>query len=76
VSANLDQGQEYNLMSVATGRWFSPGTPVSSTNKTDCNDIAGILLKVALNTMKPTNQLNIHVYTREKREWKGKGREG
>jgi hypothetical protein len=26
------------------------GTPVSSTNKTDCYDIAEILLKVALNT--------------------------
>ena len=30
---------------------FSPGTPVSSTNKTDHNDIAEILLKVALNTI-------------------------
>jgi hypothetical protein len=30
-------------------RWFSTGTPVSSTNKTDCYDIAEILLKVALN---------------------------
>jgi hypothetical protein len=29
---------------------FSPGTPVSSTNKTDCHDIAELLLKVALNT--------------------------
>ena len=32
------------------GRWFSPGTPVSSTNKTDRHDIDEILLKVALNT--------------------------
>jgi hypothetical protein len=32
-----------------TGRWFSPGTPVSSTNKTDHHNIAEILLKVALN---------------------------
>ena len=23
---------------LATGQWFSPGTPVSSTNKTDCHD--------------------------------------
>jgi hypothetical protein len=30
---------------------FSPGTPVSSTNKTDCHDITEILLKVALNTI-------------------------
>jgi hypothetical protein len=29
---------------------FSPGTPVSSTNKTDCHNITEILLKVALNT--------------------------
>jgi DNA polymerase III psi subunit len=27
--------------------WFSRGTPVSSTNKTDCHDITEILLKVA-----------------------------
>jgi hypothetical protein len=30
---------------IATGRWFSPGTPVSSTNKTDRHDIAKILWK-------------------------------
>jgi hypothetical protein len=35
------------------GRWFSPGTPVSSTNKTHHHDIAEILLKVALNTLTP-----------------------
>jgi len=29
--------------------WFSPGTPVSSTSKTDYHDITVILLKVALN---------------------------
>jgi membrane-anchored protein YejM (alkaline phosphatase superfamily) len=28
-----------------------PGTPVSSTNKTDHHDIAEIVLKVALNTI-------------------------
>ena len=38
---------------LATVRWFSPGTPVSSTNKTDRHDITEILLKVALNTIKP-----------------------
>jgi len=37
--------------SLAAGRWFSPGTLVSSANKTDCHDIAEILLKVALNTI-------------------------
>jgi hypothetical protein len=35
-----------------TGWWFSP---VSSTNKTDRHDITEILLKVALNTINPTN---------------------
>ncbi len=40
--------------SSATGRWSSPGTPVSSTNKTDLHDIAQILLKVALNTISLT----------------------
>jgi hypothetical protein len=35
----------------ATGQWFSLGTPVSSTNKTDCHNIAEILLKVALSTI-------------------------
>ena len=33
------------------GRRFFAGTPISSTNKTDCHDIAEILLKVALNTI-------------------------
>ena len=42
---------------LATGQWFSSGTPVSFANKTDRHDITGILLKVALNTIKP-NQTN------------------
>ena len=28
-----------------TGQWFSPGTPVSSTNKTDCYDSTELLNK-------------------------------
>jgi len=43
---------------LATCRWSSPGPPVSSTNKTDRHDITEILLKVALNTIKQTNQHN------------------
>jgi hypothetical protein len=41
-----------------TGRWFCPGTPVSSTNKTELHDIAKILLKASLNTISrnPFNQ--------------------
>jgi hypothetical protein len=35
---------------LAAGWWFSMGTPVSSTNKTDRHDITEILLKVVLNT--------------------------
>jgi hypothetical protein len=36
------------------GRWISPGTPLSSTNKTDRRDIAEILLKVVLSTIDQT----------------------
>jgi hypothetical protein len=36
----------YQLL--AHGRWFSPGTPASSTAKTGRHDIAEILLKVVL----------------------------
>jgi hypothetical protein len=35
---------------LAQGRWFSSGTPASSTTKTGRHDITEILLKVALNT--------------------------
>ena len=38
------------------GRWFSPGTPISSTTKTGRHDIAEILLKMALNTI---NQIKL-----------------
>ena len=34
---------------LAAGRWFYPGTPVSSTNKTYRHDINRLLLTVALN---------------------------
>ena len=62
---------------LATGRWFSTGTLVSSTIKTDCHDITEILLKVALNTKnlnlnlieillkKVVNTLNL-IYSTEK----------
>ena len=38
---------------LSTGLWFSPGTLVFSTNKTDRHDITEILLKVVLNTINP-----------------------
>ena len=33
------------------GLWFSPGTLLPFTNKTDCHNITEILLKVVLNTI-------------------------
>jgi hypothetical protein len=42
----------------AHGRWFSPGTPASSTTKAGRHDITKILLKVALNT-KDQNKINL-----------------
>ena len=39
--------------------WFSPGTPISSTNKTDPHDIAKLLPKVALNTI---NKQTKHIH--------------
>ena len=45
----------YQLL--AHGRWFSPGTPASSTTKSGRHDIAEILLKVALkHQIKKNNQ--------------------
>ena len=35
----------------AQGQGFSWGIPVSSATKTDCHDIAEILMKVALNSL-------------------------
>jgi hypothetical protein len=45
------------------GLWFSLGTMVSSTNKTDCHDISEILLKVAL------KHHNMHFISRNKHCW-------
>ena len=64
VSANPVHGEVYSMSPVldttlcdkvsqllATGRWFSTGSPLFSTNKTGRHDITEILLKVALNTI-------------------------
>jgi hypothetical protein len=48
-----------------TGRWFSPGPPVSSTNKIDRHDITEILLKVVLNTIKQT-MVNVKIFKIER----------
>ena len=37
--------QCYVIKWLVAGWWFSPGTPVSSTNKIDCHNITEILLK-------------------------------
>jgi hypothetical protein len=50
---------------LAHGRWFSPGTPASSTTKTGRHDIAEILLKVTLKHKKSNqsiNQLNFQFF--------------
>ena len=49
---------------LAAGLWFSPGIPVSSTNKTDSHHITEILLKVASNTITLIpNILNVIMFT-------------
>jgi hypothetical protein len=45
---------------LATGRWFFPGTLVSSINKTDRHNITEILLKVALNTINQTKSNRLY----------------
>ena len=60
VSSNLDQGEVYNIirssLSVTCNKWvFFSGSSGFPSNKTDRHDIAEILLKVALNTIKQTN---------------------
>jgi hypothetical protein len=65
VSTNPVHGEVYSTILcdkvcqwLATGRWFSPGTAVSSTNKTSRHDIIEILLKVVLSTIiLPTNHI-------------------
>jgi hypothetical protein len=49
--------------SLATGRWFTPGIPVSSTNNPDRHDITEILLKVVLNTITITTPPPPPVYS-------------
>jgi hypothetical protein len=52
------------LIQLVIGLWFSAGTPVSSTNKTDHHDITEILLKVAINTINPKPKPNLHLINR------------
>ena len=43
---------------LVAGKWFSPGIPISSTNKTDRHEITEILLKVELKTINRTPSVN------------------
>jgi hypothetical protein len=49
---------------LATGRWFSSGTPVSSSKNTDSHDITEILLKVALNSINQTGFFFFNISSR------------
>ena len=47
---------------LAAGRWFSPGTPASSTSKADGHVITEILLKVVLNTINLNQSIKLGIY--------------
>jgi hypothetical protein len=48
---NSNLKNNINITCSAAGQWFSLGSLVYSTNKTDRHDITEILMKVALNTI-------------------------
>jgi hypothetical protein len=70
VSPNPADGEVYSIQHYAIKfvsnlrqvGGFLPGTPVSSTNKTDRHDIHGILLKVALNIITLALTFDINLY--------------
>jgi len=49
---------------LAAGQWFSSGTLLSSTNKTDSHDITELVLKVALNAIIGISFQDICTYTK------------
>ena len=65
VCSNSAHGNMYSIQHcdqvclwlAAKNVWFSPGTPVSSTNKTDCHDITEILLKIGVKHHNPNPTL-------------------
>jgi hypothetical protein len=62
VISNPFHGEVYSIQHYViqfTGQLFFSDTQVFSTNKTDLEDIAEILLKVALNTIHQTNQTRV-----------------
>ena len=60
VSSNPAHGEVHSIQNyviklvndLRAGQWFSLGTPVFSSNKTDNDDITEIVLKMTLNTKK------------------------
>jgi hypothetical protein len=62
LALNTNQSTNHSKGGTAT-RCFSPGPLVSSSNKTDRHDIAEILLKVTLSTIKETNKQNNKSFT-------------
>jgi len=50
----------YQLL--AHGRWFSPGTPASSTTKTGRHDIAGNIAESGVKTQKIKSNQNFHIF--------------
>jgi hypothetical protein len=56
---NVITGDVYSIQDYVTGQWFSPGTPVSSINKSYSHDITELLLKVALNIITSNTIFNI-----------------
>jgi hypothetical protein len=58
VCSRLAAASDKAYQLLAHGRWFSPGTPASSTTKTGRHDKAEILLKVALNHKKNLKSRN------------------
>ena len=62
-STRLTAASDKVYQLLAQGRWFSPGTPASSTTKTGRHDIAEVLLKVALKHQKSNqNQIRFMTY--------------
>jgi hypothetical protein len=59
--ARLAAASDKDYQLLAHGRWFSPGTPASSTTKTGRHEIAEILLKVALNTKNHINLFSLSI---------------
>jgi len=51
---------------LATGLWFSPGSPVSTTNKSDRHDIPDILLKVLLNIINQIKPIYVDAFSSDR----------